>query len=126
MVALPKRTRSIVGRGADLALIGDLLERDEVRLLTLTGPGGVGKTRLAVEAAWGAAERSPWSVVFIDRRQVPTADHRRSGYLEIDAVDEPEIVGHLVRVSRCRRRGGEADYQRAWQPGDGSARISDQ
>jgi ATP-dependent Clp protease ATP-binding subunit ClpA len=37
---------SMIGRDKDVASLRDLLQRDEVRIVTLTGPGGVGKTRL--------------------------------------------------------------------------------
>src|SRR4051812_33654418 len=48
---LPGYLTGIIGRERDVAAIGDLLSQSEVRLLTLMGPGGVGKTRLAVQAA---------------------------------------------------------------------------
>src|SRR5579872_6411404 len=51
--------RSIVDREEDLAAITSLLADDEVRLLTLTGPAGVGKTRLAREVGRTVAPRFP-------------------------------------------------------------------
>ncbi len=51
---LPHRISSFVGRERELAELKGIL--DETRLLTLTGPGGCGKTRLALETAEGLAE----------------------------------------------------------------------
>ncbi|MFC0616779.1 tetratricopeptide repeat protein [Deinococcus budaensis] len=48
---LPQPLTSLVGREAQLQRIGALLARPGVRLVTLLGPGGIGKTRLALEVA---------------------------------------------------------------------------
>jgi predicted ATPase len=59
-----------VGRKPDVERVGNLLLRPEVRMLTLMGPGGVGKTRLALEVAQGAARSFPDGVAFVELTEV--------------------------------------------------------
>ena len=54
---LPAQLTSLLGRERETRLAAELLERADVRLLTLTGPGGVGKTRLALATAEELLER---------------------------------------------------------------------
>ena len=63
---LPVPLTPLVGRECEVGEISDLLGRPEVRFLTLTGLGGVGKTRIAIEVARGAADRFPDGVVFVE------------------------------------------------------------
>ncbi|HEX2089087.1 MAG TPA: tetratricopeptide repeat protein [Actinomycetota bacterium] len=74
---LPVQLTTFVGRERELGQIGDVLGRR--RLVTLTGPGGSGKTRLAIQAASQMMERFPDGVFFVDlsairdARLVPSA-----------------------------------------------------
>ena len=62
---LPYPASSLVGRERDLEEVVGLLAQEHTRLVTLTGIGGVGKTRLAVEAAREAAGRFPDGTAFV-------------------------------------------------------------
>lgn len=68
---LPGRAVRLVGRDSELSGLDEWLQRR--RLVTLVGPGGCGKTRLAVELARRAAGRFPDGVWFVDLTTVTTA-----------------------------------------------------
>ncbi len=63
---LPLPLDELVGREVELATLAALLRAPHARLLTLIGTGGVGKTRLAVEAARRARDDFPDGVLFVD------------------------------------------------------------
>ena len=63
---LPLQPTPFLGREDQVARVVDFLGRDDVRLLTVTGPGGVGKTRLALQAAADLLEDFPDGVWFVD------------------------------------------------------------
>jgi hypothetical protein len=75
---LPPQTSGFVGREAELARARELLRQS--RLVTITGPGGVGKTRLAVRAAGVAAGG------FRDGAH----------FIELSAVHDPGLLAHTL------------------------------
>lgn len=63
--SLPTQVTPLIGRGWELRHVGELLEADGVRLVTLTGPGGSGKTRLSIAAASAVGDSYPDGVDFV-------------------------------------------------------------
>ena len=72
---LPVPVTPLVGRRLEIAAVGALL-RSDARLVTLVGPGGTGKTRLAIAAAAELAPELPGGAIFVD----------------LSAVADPELV----------------------------------
>jgi predicted ATPase/class 3 adenylate cyclase len=71
---LPAPRTSFLGRTAELDSIDRMLDDPDCRLLTLVGPGGVGKTRLALEAAARRIDRYQHGVHFVPLVGVPAPD----------------------------------------------------
>jgi predicted ATPase/DNA-binding CsgD family transcriptional regulator len=94
--SLPVRRTSFVGRGLDIERVGQLIGQS--RLVTLTGPGGIGKTRLAIEAARHAAQRFPGGVTFVELaalRQPELLLPTIGAALGIGATDGPSQIDAL-------------------------------
>src|SRR5215831_4576367 len=72
--AVPVPATPLVGRDQEVKAVTDLLLSEGVRLVTLTGPGGVGKTRLAVEAASRLGTDFGDGARFVDLAAVPVAE----------------------------------------------------
>jgi len=80
---LPATLTSFVGRGAELAELRALLVEDGVRLLTLTGVGGSGKTRLAAVAAEAVRAHYPGGVWFVDLAALPAQATAQAAVAEV-------------------------------------------
>jgi predicted ATPase/transcriptional regulator with XRE-family HTH domain len=81
---LPRQRTRFLGRGEDVSTIVDLLKEDETCLVTLTGPGGSGKTRLALEVSERLLEERcfPDGVFFVPLASIRDADLLLSAILQ--------------------------------------------
>jgi len=87
--SIPPVLTSFLGREQEVDLVCALLRRTDVRLITLTGPGGVGKTRLALAAASAVSSDFADGVRFVSLVTVP--DHRLVSNILARAVGVQEF-----------------------------------
>src|SRR5215469_1915971 len=88
---LPSPADRFVGRDGELEAVSLMLAQQHTRLVTLTGPPGIGKTRLAVACASAHAERSGYAPVFVDLAPVR---------------DPALVIVELARAVGVEPRGG--------------------
>ena len=104
-LAVPVPRTTIIGRSQELAKATQLLVDSAARLVTLTGPGGVGKTRLALELAATLGGRFSGRVFFVDLSPVREArDVAKTIATALGVRDTSEIDIASALVRWCRER----------------------
>ncbi len=101
--SLPIQPTPLVGRRQEVAAIQQLLGQDEVRLVTLTGPGGTGKTRLGIQAAAEMTDSFRNGVCFValasisDPALVPSVIAQALGIKEAGDQGLTEVLKSYLR-----------------------------
>ncbi|HEX4784682.1 MAG TPA: protein kinase [Candidatus Sulfotelmatobacter sp.] len=93
---LPVQRTALIGRDREAADLDELLSRADVRLVTLTGPGGIGKTRLALQVGSEIGDRFPAGV----------------GFVSLSAIGEPGlIVSAIAQVVGVKETGNTSPQE---------------
>jgi predicted ATPase/DNA-binding XRE family transcriptional regulator len=102
IAGLPVALTPLIGRAAELAHAATRLARDKVRLLTISGPAGVGKSRLALELAWTCRAAFADGVLFADVGSLRSLNELSAAVAQIlslpeGSVSDPcdELIAHL-------------------------------
>lgn len=99
---LPVQRTAFIGRDHELASVKELLLRPEVRLVTLTGPGGIGKTRLGLQAAGDMLDHFPGGVYFVslaavnDPSLIPSAINQTLGVRETKGQTAAQVLKEFL------------------------------
>jgi predicted ATPase/class 3 adenylate cyclase len=103
---LPAQATSLVGREREVEELSTMLAQPGVRLVTLTGPGGIGKTRLALQVAAELVEHFPDGVWFVNLAPVSEPDlvvpavAQTLGLRQLDGRDLTATVQDALREQR--------------------------
>jgi len=102
--SLPVPATALVGREEDIERLGAVLARPGMRLVTLTGAGGIGKTRLAVQVAAGLPDAFPDGLWWVGLAPVGRGEEVLGAIAQVLGVREGEGAG-LERTLLARLEG---------------------
>src|SRR5690554_5061398 len=105
VINVPVQSTPFIGRTDELAHIAALLGGDACRLLTLVGPGGIGKTRLAIEAGNVLADRFADGVYFVGLQPLNSSEDMLSTIAQaLDIRFSPNIDPRTQLLDALRSR----------------------